>query len=222
MKIAEAIDHTLLKPEATEEQIRVLCLEATQHRFAAACVNSCWVPLVSDLLKGSPVKTCSVVGFPLGSATSETKAYETKQAIAAGADEIDMVINIGWLKSGKIQEMLNDIAAVRQAAPAPVILKVIIESAILTDNEIRTVSEVCVNEHADFVKTSTGMHAGGGARVEHVRLIKAVIGDRARIKASGGIRTYGDAIKFLEAGASRLGCSSSVQIVQEASCQRVA
>jgi len=222
MNIASAIDHTLLKPEATERQIRALCSEAKQYQFASACVNPCWVPLVAKLLQSTAVKTCSVIGFPLGASATSTKVFEATQAVRAGAGEVDMVINIGWLKGNQLAELAEDISGVRKAVPPPVILKVIIESAILTNDEIRAVSEICVTQGVDFVKTSTGMHAGGGAKVEHVELIRGTVGNRAQIKASGGIRTLADVTKFLDAGASRIGCSSSVQIMQEASCQKVA
>ncbi|MBI3699115.1 MAG: deoxyribose-phosphate aldolase [Afipia sp.] len=222
MNIAKTIDHTLLKAEATDEQIRALCAEAKRYEFASACVNSCWVPLVSSLLQGSSVKTCSVVGFPLGACNTDAKVRETERAIADGAQEIDMVINIGWLKSNELSKVIDDIARVRAAATRPNILKVIIESAILTDKEIQTISEICVEQGADFVKTSTGMHTAGGAKVEHVKLVRRTIGTKALIKASGGIRTYADLAKLLESGASRIGCSAGVQIMREAPCQSVA
>lgn len=216
MNIAQTIDHTLLKPEAEECQVRTLCSEARQYGFAAVCVNPTWVPLVSELMRDSGVSVCSVIGFPLGATSTETKVHEAEWAIAAGAHELDMVINLGWLKGNEISKVAAEIAAVRAAAAHPVLLKVIIESALLSDQEIEAVSRLCVDEGADFVKTSTGMHAAGGAKVEHVRVMRKAVGTRAGIKASGGLRTYADAMAFLEAGASRLGCSSSVQIIEEA------
>jgi len=222
MNIAQAIDHTLLKPEATERQIRTLCSEALEYQFAATCVNLCWVPLVSDLLRASQVKTCSVIGFPLGATNTKAKVYEAQQAIDQGAQEIDMVINIGWLKSNELSKVAGDIKAVRSATSSPLVLKVIIEAAVLTDDEIQTMAKMCVDQGADFVKTSTGMHPAGGAKLEHVSLIKKMVGNRAEIKAAGGIRTHVELMKFIQAGATRIGCSSSVQIMQEASCPKIA
>lgn len=216
MNIAQVIDHTLLRPEVTSSQIHALCSEARQYGFAAVCVNPIWVALVRELLNGTAVNTCCVVGFPLGASSTETKVHEARWAVAAGAQEIDMVINLGWLKSDQLSWVAQDIAAVRVAAPRPVLLKVIVESAVLSNDELETASILCVEQAADFVKTSTGMHPAGGARIEHVRIIRNAICDRARIKASGGIRSYADLMAFLDAGASRIGCSSSVRIVQDA------
>ena len=216
MSISQTIDHTILKPEADAAQIRTLCSEARQYGFAAVCVNPTWVPLASELLQDSGVNVCSVVGFPLGASRTQTKVNEAQWAIAAGAREIDMVINLGWVKGNELAKVSEDIAAVRAAAPRPVLLKVIIESAILTDDEIQAVSYLCVEQGAEFVKTSTGMHPAGGAKIEHVDLIRKTVGARARIKASGGIRTYADVKAFLDAGASRIGCSASVEIMKEA------
>jgi deoxyribose-phosphate aldolase len=218
MNIAGSIDHTLLKPEATETQIRTLCAEAQQFQFASACVNPCWAPLVAQILRGSGIKTCCVVGFPLGASQTSVKAYEAGEAVNGGAEELDMVINIGWVKGKDFRKAASDITAVRAVAPRPLILKVIIESAALTDDEIQAASQICVDQGVDFVKTSTGMHPAGGAKLENVELIMKTIKGQANIKASGGIRTYADVVKYLDAGATRIGCSSGVQIIREASC----
>jgi deoxyribose-phosphate aldolase len=179
------------------------------------------VRLAVDLLSGSGVPVCTVVGFPLGAATSSSKAFETSDAIALGADEIDMVVNIGDIKSNDYSDAAKDIARVRKAVPAGKILKVIIEAAALTDTEIASISKICVEEGADFVKTSTGMHPSGGARLEHVKLIRRTIGERVGIKAAGGIKTCSDLLKFVESGATRIGCSASVQIMQDPECQKL-
>ena len=214
--VASTIDHTLLKPEATADQVERLCEEAARHGFAAVCVNPCWVTSVKALLTKTLVKTCSVVGFPLGAATTLTKEYEARKAVGDGAHEVDMVINVGMLKSGMTLQLAHDMKSVRDAVPEPLILKVIIESAVLTNDEIRLASKICMEQGADFVKTSTGFHPSGGAKVEHVRLIKEIVGDKALIKASGGIKNYTDVLKLIEAGASRIGTSSGVAIVEEA------
>jgi len=212
-EIASLIDHTLLKANATEEEIIKLCEEAKEYGFASVCVNPVYVSLCKQLLKGTNIKVCTVVGFPLGATTSNVKAFEAKEAIANGADEIDMVINIGALKSGNYQLVLDDIKAVREATRGK-ILKVIIETAYLTKEEKIKACELAKQAEADFVKTSTGF-APTGATVEDVALMKSVVGPKIGVKASGGIRTLEDALKMVKAGATRIGTSASVSIVKD-------
>lgn len=209
--LALKIDHTLLKPEASEAEIRELCEEARAHGFYSVCVNPANVALCAGLLAGSTVKVCTVVGFPLGASTSAVKAFETRDAIANGAQEIDMVIDLGALKSGHWDRVAADIRAVVEAAGG-VLVKVILETALLSDDEKR---EVCVRAQAagaDFVKTSTGF-AKGGATVEDIRLMRRTVGPEMGVKASGGVRDRATAIALVEAGATRLGASASVAIV---------
>jgi deoxyribose-phosphate aldolase len=213
--VAKIIDHTLLKAEATPGQIYSLCEEALKYNFASVCVNPCYVRDAVHHLSGSTIKTCCVIGFPLGANDTSTKVLEAADAIEFGALEIDMVINVGSLKYKASGYVGEEIRAVREVVPASRILKVIIESAALTNEEIRSAAILSINNGADFVKTSTGFHPSGGAKVEHVRLIKSIVGDKAQIKASGGIKTYADVLKFVEAGASRIGTSSGVSIVKE-------
>lgn len=214
MSIAEYIDHTLLKADAGKEDIDRICREAAEYGFASVCVNSCWVPLVSSLLKGTGVHVCTVVGFPLGAMSSRGKADETAKAVRDGADEIDMVLNIGYLKSGMLAEAEEDIKAVRNACQGK-ILKVIIETCLLTDDEKRTACALAVSAGADFVKTSTGFSTGG-ATVHDVALMKEAVRDKGlKVKASGGIRNYKDARAMVEAGADRIGASAGIAIVRE-------
>ena len=213
MDIAKYIDHTVLAADARKEKIEALCKEAYQNGFASVCVNSCWVSLAAKLLEGTEVKVCTVVGFPLGAMDSVSKADEARNAVRNGADEIDMVINIGFLKSGMYDEALEDIREVRKATEGKT-LKVIIETCLLTDEEKRKAYELSEEAGADFVKTSTGFSTGG-ATVEDVALMKSVVGDRLRVKASGGIRDYKTAKAMIEAGASRIGASAGVRIVEE-------
>ena len=213
MDIAKYIDHTVLAADARKEKIEALCKEAYQHGFASVCVNSCWVSLAAKLLEGTEVKVCTVVGFPLGAMDSVSKADEARNAVRNGADEIDMVINIGFLKSGMYDEALEDIREIRKATEGKT-LKVIIETCLLTDEEKRKACELSEEAGADFVKTSTGFSTGG-ATVEDVALMKSVVGDRLRVKASGGIRDYKTAKAMIEAGASRIGASAGVRIVEE-------
>lgn len=214
MSIAEYIDHTLLKADAGKEDIERICREAAEYGFASVCVNSCWVPLVSSLLKGTGVHVCTVVGFPLGAMSSRGKADETAEAVRDGADEIDMVLNIGYLKSGMLAEAEEDIKAVRNACQGKV-LKVIIETCLLTDDEKRTACALAVSAGADFVKTSTGFSTGG-ATVHDVALMKEAVRDKGlKVKASGGIRNYKDARAMVEAGADRIGASAGIAIVRE-------
>ncbi|MDO4377568.1 MAG: deoxyribose-phosphate aldolase [Erysipelotrichia bacterium] len=212
-KLNKYIDHTLLKPEATHKQIEELCHQALKYDFASVCVNSCYASYCYQLLKDSDVKVCCVVGFPLGACDSKTKAFETKQAIAAGAQEIDMVINIGLAKEHNWQAVKDDIAEVVNAAEGKTV-KVIIETCLLTDDEKAEACICAMMADATFVKTSTGF-SKSGATVEDVFLMKSVVGKKCQVKAAGGIRTYDDALKMIEAGADRLGCSSSVAIMQQ-------
>ncbi len=210
--VAALIDHTLLKPNATQEEIVKLCEEAKKYNFASVCVNPTYVSLCKQLLKDTPVKVCTVVGFPLGATTPTVKAIEAKEAIANGADEIDMVINISALKSGNYQLVLDDIKAVREATRGK-ILKVIIETAYLTKEEKIKACELAKQAGADFVKTSTGF-GPSGATAEDVALMRSVVGPKMGVKASGGIRTLADAKKMIQAGATRIGASASVAIVK--------
>lgn len=209
--IAKTIDHTLLAPDATLEKIQKLCDEANTYGFASVCVNSGYVSAAKEALGDSDVAVCSVVGFPLGAMDTEAKAFEARRAIANGADEIDMVINLGWLKSGQLEQVKADIEALREATSGR-ILKVILETSMLTREEIVAVCEIARDAGADFVKTSTGF-GGGGATVEDVRLMKETVGDGVQVKASGGVRDYATAVAMLEAGASRIGASAGIAIV---------
>ncbi|MDN4594791.1 deoxyribose-phosphate aldolase [Polycladomyces subterraneus] len=209
--IASMIDHTLLKPDATASQIENLCREAKEYGFASVCVNPVWVARAAEWLKGSDVKVCTVVGFPLGATTKETKAFETRNAIENGADEIDMVMNIGALKSGDHTLVREDIAAVVEAAGGKTV-KVILETGLLNDDEIRIASTLAKEAGAHFVKTSTGF-GHGGATEEAVRLMRKTVGPDMGVKASGGVRDAETARKMIEAGANRIGASASVAIV---------
>jgi deoxyribose-phosphate aldolase len=214
--VAGMIDHTLLKPDATQAQIIQLCAEARQFSFAAVCVNPTWVPLCAGELRGSGVRVCTVVGFPLGATLPAVKAYEAEQCIAAGAGEIDMVINIGALKSGDDSLVRTDIAGVVAAAHRRgATVKVIIETALLTPEEKERACRLAQAARADYVKTSTGF-ASGGATAEDVALMRRVVGPQMGIKAAGGIRTYADFRRMVDAGATRIGSSAGVKIVQEA------
>ena len=219
-ELARYIDHTLLKPEATSEQIRQVCREALQYHFASVCVNPSYVELVARELSGSDVKTCSVVGFPLGATLPEVKAFETRKAIELGAQEIDMVINIGALKSGDEELVGKDIEAVVEVAhERDALVKVIIEAALLTDEEKVRACLIAKRAGADYVKTSTGF-GPGGATVEDVKLMRATVGPSMGVKAAGGIRTLEKALAMIEAGATRIGASAGVKIVQEALKER--
>ncbi|CNH47997.1 deoxyribose-phosphate aldolase [Yersinia frederiksenii] len=208
---ASYIDHTLLAMDATEAQIIKLCEEAKQHHFYTVCVNSGYVPLAAQQLAGSPVKVCSVIGFPLGAGLTEAKAFEAQAAIKAGAQEIDMVINVGWLKSGKIDEVKADIKAVRDNCGATP-LKVILETCLLSDAQIVQVCDICRELDVAFVKTSTGFSTGG-AKEEHVKLMRATVGPAMGVKASGAVRDQATAETMIKAGATRIGTSSGVAIV---------
>lgn len=211
--LARTIDHTVLKAIATEQQIKELCAEAKTYNFASVCVNPCWVPLCAKELASTKVMVCTVIGFPLGANATEIKAAEAKLAVEQGAHEVDMVINIGAAKSGDWKTVEYDIREVVRAAGKATV-KVIIETCYLTDDEKVKACEAAKRAGAHFVKTSTGFGTGG-ATVEDVRLMKKTVGDALKVKASGGIRTYHDAIKMLEAGADRIGASSSVSIISE-------
>lgn len=212
MNLAKVIDHTLLKPTATRDQIETLCREAAEHGFCSVCVNPYWVPLAAKMLKGTGVKTCTVIGFPLGANATEAKVFEAKTALENGADELDMVINIGALKSKDYDTVLQDIRALR-ALGDNFVLKVIIETSELTDEEKVKACELAAEAKADFVKTSTGF-TKGGATVHDVALMKKSIPAGMQVKASGGVRTREDAEAMLAAGATRLGASSGIKIVE--------
>lgn len=207
------IDHTLLKPEATKEQVEKLCAEAKEYTFASVCVNPTWVKTSAELLTGTPVKVCTVIGFPLGASTPETKAFETTDAINNGAGEIDMVLNVGALKSQDLDLVKRDVEAVVNAAKGKAIVKVILETCLLTKEEIKVASQLSKDAGADFVKTSTGFSTGG-ATFEDVALMREVVGPDLGVKASGGVRSLEDVQKMIEAGATRIGASSGVQIMQ--------
>lgn len=214
MNIAEYIDHTLLKADATGTMVKKICQEAVQYGFASVCVNSGFAELVSGQLSGSKVRTCVVSGFPLGASQTLVKAFETREAIKRGAQEIDMVLNIGALKEGLYGMVEDDIKAVVQAAGKKAVVKVILECCLLENAEKEKACELAVRAGAAFVKTSTGF-ASGGATIEDVRLLKNIVGTRAKVKASGGIRTAAEALAMIEAGADRLGTSSGVKIAGE-------
>lgn len=214
MDIARYIDHTLLKPEATPAQIERLCAEAREYGFAAVCVNPLYVALAAQLLSGAETAVCTVVGFPLGATTTEVKVFEAKQAIQSGAREVDMVIAIGLLKAGDRDAVREDIRRVAEAChTANAVCKVIIETALLTEEEKAVASQLVVEAGADFVKTSTGFSTAG-ATVGDVALMKRTVGDRAKIKAAGGVRSLADAEAMIEAGADRIGTSGGVALVQ--------
>ncbi len=210
--VARMIDHTLLKADTKKDQIEKICAEAKEYNFASVCVNPTWVKLSSELLKGTEVKVCTVIGFPLGASTPETKAFETKNAIENGATEVDMVINIGALKDGDNELVEKDIRAVADAAKGKALTKVIIETCLLTEEEKVRACELSVKAGADFVKTSTGFSTGG-ATVEDIALMRKTVGPEIGVKASGGVRSAEDAQKMIEAGATRIGASSGAAIV---------
>jgi len=211
--LASKIDHTLLKPDATPDEIRKLCDEAAKYKFASVCINPGYVSLCSNLLKGTGVKVCTVIGFPLGSTTTEVKRFEAEQAIKNGADEIDMVMNVGQHKQGNYEYVFNDInQVVLTAKNNSVICKVILETALLTDEEKIKACAICKKAGADFVKTSTGF-SKGGATVGDIALMKYVVGSSIGVKASGGIRSKEDAQAMIASGADRIGASASVKIV---------
>lgn len=215
VRLAKLIDHTLLKPDATKEQIIKLCDEAVQYGFASVCVNPTWVRLCQDRLRGHDVMLCTVVGFPLGGNTTETKVFETKKAIEEGAEEIDMVINIGMLKSGEYNYVERDIHVVVEAAGKRGCVKVILETCFLTEEEKIKGALIAREAGAHFVKTSTGF-GKEGATLGDVALLRKVVGSDLGVKAAGGIRDYQKAVKMIKAGANRIGTSASVAIIEEA------
>lgn len=211
--LASMIDHTALKADTTKKTIEILCAEAKEYQFASVCVNPIWVELASELLKGSDVKVCTVIGFPLGANTPETKAFETKNAIEKGATEVDMVINIGALKDRNDELVEKDIRSVVEAANGKVITKVIIETSLLNEEEKVRACEIAVKAGADFVKTSTGFN-GGGATVRDITLMRKTVGQEVGVKASGGVRDIETTRILIEAGATRIGASSGVSIIK--------
>lgn len=212
-QLAKMIDHTLLRADATQSEINQLTEEAKRYQFASVCVNPGWVSYAAEQLQGSGVDICTVIGFPLGASTSETKAFETTDAIAKGATEVDMVINISALKDGKDDYVEQDIRAVVEAAAGKALVKVIIETCLLTDEEKVRACQAAVRAGADFVKTSTGFSTGG-ATPEDIALMRRTVGPDMGVKASGGVRSLEDMQKMIEAGATRIGASSGVKIMQ--------
>ena len=212
VEINKYIDHTLLKPEATREQIEKLCAEAKDHSFYSVCVNSSRVSLCRELLAGTDVKVCSVVGFPFGAMSTEAKGYETKIAVNDGAEEIDMVVNIGWMMDDEYQLVEDDIRCVVENAGEKAIVKVIIEAALFTDEQIIKLCQMSMAARAEFVKTSTGVNTTG-ATTHAVSIMKQTVRDTLKVKAAGGIRGINDAYAMIDAGADRLGTSSGVSLV---------
>lgn len=213
MEINRVIDHTLLKPEASRVQIKRLCEEALKYNFKSVCINPYWVSYAKEILKNTEVLVCTVVGFPLGSNTTALKAFETDEAVKNGADEIDMVINIGLLKNGELNLVESDISEVVKAAKDKCV-KVILETCLLSNSEIISACEISERAGANFVKTSTGFNLSG-AKIEDVKLMKNTVGNKLEVKASGGIRDLKTAREMLNAGATRLGVSAGVQIMEE-------
>lgn len=212
-KFAAVFDHTILRPDATFDDVRKICAEAIKYHFASVCVNSCHAALVSDMLKDTGIKTCCVVGFPLGACTSQAKAFEAKCAVDDGAEEIDMVINVGYLKSGAYDMVQKDIEAVVAAVFGRAAVKVIIETCLLNDEEKVTACKLAKAAGAHFVKTSTGFSTGG-AKASDVRLMRETVGEKMGVKASGGIRDFETAEAMLEAGANRIGASASAKLIE--------
>ena len=213
-ELAKMMDHTILKATATPEDVKIICEEALRINAASVCVNPFHVPMVKELLAGSDVKVCTVIGFPLGANTSEVKAFETREAIQKGAEEVDMVINVGALLAGDTETVYQDIKAVVDAAGGTLV-KVIIETCYLNDEQKRIACELALKAGADFVKTSTGFGTGG-ATAHDVELMRSVVGSKLKVKASGGIRTYEDAMAVVAATADRLGVSASIAILEGA------
>ena len=213
MEFKKYFDHTILKPEATEADVKRICAEAREYDFASVCINPCFVSLAKKELQGSDVKVCTVIGFPLGANTTAVKCYEAKEAVTNGADEVDMVLNIGKVKEGNYEYIAEEVAAVKEASK-PALLKVILETCLLTDEEVELASKACVKGHADYVKTSTGF-SKGGATVHAVEIMRKTVGDKLGVKASGGIHNKAEALSMIEAGASRIGASASVAIMEE-------
>lgn len=214
MKIAGLIDHTALKPDTTKEQVVVLCKEAIEYEFASVCVNPCYVKLCSELLKDHRIKVCTVIGFPLGATTTAAKVAEADEAVKNGATEVDMVINVGAIKSGDFDFVKSDVASVVQVVRGKALVKVILETCLLTEDEKVRSCNICKEAGADFVKTSTGFSTGG-ATVEDIKLMRSIVKPNLGVKASGGIRDYKTAKAMVDAGASRIGASASIAIVSE-------
>jgi deoxyribose-phosphate aldolase len=213
MKLNKLIDHTLLKATATIAEIETLCKEAVEYDFYSVCVNSSYVATAKKFLAGTNVKVCSVVGFPLGAMQAKAKLFETEQALADGADEIDMVINVGLLKSGEVDKVRDEIAALKAAVGANRVLKVIIETCYLTDSEKQLACQLALDAKADFVKTSTGFGTGG-ATLHDVQLMKECVQGNAKIKASGGVRDYETAMQYVNVGVQRIGTSNGIAILK--------
>ncbi len=213
MELAKYIDHTILKPDATREEVEIICQQAKKYGFASVCVNQYYTEYVKNQLENTDVKVCTVIGFPLGAVTTDIKVYETKQAVLNGADEIDMVINIGAIKNKDYDYVVQDIKAVVEAAK-PAIVKVILETCLLNQSEIIKACELSVQAKAAFVKTSTGF-SKAGANVEDIFLMRKTVGENAGVKASGGVKDFETANKLIEAGASRIGTSSGIAIVTQ-------
>lgn len=211
--VASIIDHTLLKPESTPDEIKKICREAMDNKFASVCINPCYVSLASKELMNSNVNVCTVIGFPLGANTTDTKVFEAQKAVKDGANEVDMVINVGMLKAKENEYVKNDIKSVRGSVPENVKLKVIIETCLLTDDEKVTACKLAKEAGADFVKTSTGF-SKWGAKAEDVKIMRKTVGDKMGVKASGGIHTFEDAVSMIESGATRLGTSASLKIIK--------
>lgn len=209
--LTKMIDHTILKPDASENDVIKIINEAKQYGFASVCINPTNVKLAAKMLHGTDVKVCTVIGFPLGANTSSVKAYEASEAIENGAEEVDMVINIGKLKDKDYDYVLNDIKAVVNAAKGKALTKVIIETCLLTDDEKVKACQTAKEAGADFVKTSTGF-SKGGAKASDIKLMRDTVGEKMGVKASGGVRTYEDAVAMVEAGATRIGASASIEI----------
>lgn len=212
LHLAPLLDHTLLKPGATASEIETHCREAREHGFASVCVNPAWVRAAASHLQGSTVRVCTVVGFPLGATTARAKAFEAAAAVEDGAGEVDMVLDLGAARSGMWAQVAEDLRAVRAAVPSPKVLKVILETCLLSDSEISQACRLAEEAGADFVKTSTGFSTGG-ATLEAVGLMRATVGPRVGVKASGGIRTREQALAMIRAGATRLGVSASLAII---------
>ncbi len=213
MELAKYIDHTLLKPESTREDILRVCEEAKHYNTASVCVNPFWIGFVAEQLRGTDIKPCCVIGFPLGATLPEVKAFETTAAICDGAKEVDMVINVGALRGGELETVYEDIKAVVDAAAGKALVKVIIETCLLTDEQKVVACELAKKAGADFVKTSTGFSTGG-AKVEDIRLMRETVGPEMGVKASGGVRSKADAEAMIAAGATRIGASSSKKIIE--------
>lgn len=213
MNYNKMIDHTVLKADTPLETVKRICDEAMEYGFASVCINPCHVAYCADYLKDSDVNVCTVIGFPLGANTSAVKAFETKDAIANGADEIDMVMNIGALKDKNYDLVRNDVKAVVEAANGTLV-KVILETCLLTEDEIKKACELCVEAKADYVKTSTGFSTRGGT-IEDVQIMKAAVQGKAKVKAAGGVRTHEDMVKIVEAGADRIGTSAGCSLVDK-------